>query len=62
MTDSTSIKEVALTTEELEHVVGGIIVIGGSPIFVNRFVSPLEKVSINPQPLPPRYLSLGFGH
>jgi hypothetical protein len=63
MTDSTSIKEVALTTEELEHVVGGIIIVGGLPILVNRFVSPLDKVSINPQPLPPRYLSLGiFGH
>jgi hypothetical protein len=63
MTDSTSIKDVALTTDELEHVVGGIIIIGGVPMLVNRFVSPLDKVSLNPQPLPPRVLSLGsFGH
>jgi len=62
MTDSTSIKDVVLSTEDLEHVVGGIIIVGGLPMLANRFVSPLDKVSLNPQPLPPRYLSLGFGH
>ena len=62
MTDSTSIKDVVLSTEDLEHVVGGIIIVGGLPMLVNRSVSLLDKVSLNPQPLPPRYLSLGFGH
>jgi hypothetical protein len=40
-----------MSSDELDRVVGGIIIIGGS--LRQQFVSPLERVAINPQPLPP---------
>ncbi len=36
--------------EELDQVNGGIIVVGGKQSITSRF----DKVSLNPQPLPPR--------
>ena len=53
-----------LDLNKLDDVVGGIIVVGG---YLNRFQlshtsSALDRVALNPQPLPPRILSLGLGH
>ena len=57
MTDLTTGKDEALTFDELDRVTGGIIIVGGSQ---RQFTSPLERVALNPQPLPPRIFS--FGH
>lgn len=57
MTDLTAGKNEALTFDELDRVSGGIIIVGGSQ---RQFTSPLERVALNPQPLPPRIFS--FGH
>ena len=51
MTDSNSVKNDALTFDELDRVSGGIIIVGG---LQQRFTSALERVALNPQPLPPR--------
>ena len=42
--------------EELDQVSGGIIIIGGKPsIIASRF----DKISLNPQPLPPKIFDVG---
>jgi hypothetical protein len=56
MTDLPSVKHEALTSDELDHVSGGIIIVGG---LQRQFTSALERVALNPQPLPPRIFSLG---
>jgi hypothetical protein len=50
-----------MTSEELDRVSGGIIIVGGS---VRAFAlahqsSALDRVALNPQPLPPKVF---FGH
>ena len=62
MIDLDFIKTEALNCDELDRVVGGIIIVGGVPQLVRQSTSVLDRVSINPQPLPPRILSIGFGH
>lgn len=57
MTDPAATKREALTSEQLDRVVGGIIIVGGAE---RRFTSALERVALNPQPLPPKVFS--FGH
>jgi hypothetical protein len=57
MTDLISVKDHALTSDELDHVCGGIIIVGG---LQRQFTSPLERVALNPQPLPPQNVS--FNH
>jgi hypothetical protein len=57
MTNSAPVKNQALTSEELDRVAGGIIIVGG---LQHRFTSVLERVALNPQPLPPKIFS--FGH
>jgi hypothetical protein len=57
MTDLPTVKHQALTSDELDHVSGGIIIVGG---LQRQFTSALERVALNPQPLPPRIFS--FGH
>jgi hypothetical protein len=52
----------AMTSDELDRVAGGIIIVSG---FQRQFelvqqTSALDRVAINPQPLPPRVFS--FGH
>jgi hypothetical protein len=59
MTDSASVKEKALSLHELDRVAGGIIIVGGLPQLSQRSISALDRVALNPQPLPPRIL---FGH
>lgn len=62
MTGFAPIKEAALTSDELDNVAGGIIIVGGIQQFValqQRFTSPLDRVAINPQPLPPKIM-FGF--
>jgi hypothetical protein len=61
MTDLTVNNE-AMTTTELDSVSGGIIIVSG---FQNRYqlvhqASLLDKVALNPQPLPPKIFS--FAH
>jgi hypothetical protein len=56
MTDLPSAKNAAMTADELDRVVGGIIIVGG---LQRQFTSALERVALNPQPLPPRYFSFG---
>jgi hypothetical protein len=56
MTNSAAVQREALTSDELDRVVGGIIIVSGAQ---HKFTSTLEKVALNPQPLPPRYLSFG---
>jgi hypothetical protein len=62
MTDSTAFKSEALTSDELDRVAGGIIIVGGLQRNYQLFhqSSVLDRVALNPQPLPPRVLS--FGH
>jgi hypothetical protein len=50
-----------LTTDELDRVVGGIIIVGCLPQLFHQ-ASALDRVALNPQPLPPRILSVDFGH
>jgi hypothetical protein len=57
MTDSAPVKSEALTFDELDRVAGGIIIVGG---LQRQFTSALERVALNPQPLPPKIFS--FGH
>jgi hypothetical protein len=62
MTHSASEQAKILSADELHHVAGGIIIVGGLPQLVQQhFTSPLDRVAINPQPLPPRILFQGFG-
>jgi hypothetical protein len=49
-------KNKALSPDELDRVAGGIIVIGGLPQLSARYTSVLDRVALNPQPLPPRVL------
>jgi hypothetical protein len=56
MTDFATDKREALTSDELDQVVGGIIIVGG---LQRQFTSALDRVAINPQPLPPRIFSYG---
>ncbi len=58
MTDFSSVKNEALTSDELDRVAGGIIIVGG---LAQRFTSAFERVALNPQPLPPNILSF-FRH
>jgi hypothetical protein len=59
MTDFAPAKDDALTTHELDRVAGGIIIVGG---IQRSFTSPLERVALNPQPIPPKELFGRFGH
>jgi hypothetical protein len=52
----TTVKDEALNADELDRISGGIIIVSG---LQNRFTSPLDRVALNPQPLPPRYFSFG---
>jgi hypothetical protein len=53
------VKDKALSFDELDRVAGGIIIVGGLPQLSQRFTSTLDRIALNPQPLPPRIL---FGH
>jgi hypothetical protein len=57
MTDLPSVKDQALTSDELDHVCGGIIIVGG---LQRQFISALERAALNPQPLPPRNFSFDY--
>jgi hypothetical protein len=59
MTGSAFVKDKALSSDELDQCVGGIIIVGGLPQLSNQFSSVLDRVALNPQPLPPRIFSLG---
>jgi hypothetical protein len=59
MTDATFVNDKALTSDDLDRVVGGIIIVGGLPQLF-RQASALDRVALNPQPLPPFTLSVGF--
>jgi hypothetical protein len=56
MTDLAIVKDEALNADELDRVVGGIIIVSG---LQHRITSPLDRVALNPQPLPPRDFSFG---
>jgi hypothetical protein len=62
MTETAAFKAEALSTDELDRVAGGIIIVGGLQRNFQLYhqSSVLDRVAINPQPLPPRILS--FGH
>ena len=62
MTDSATFKAEVLSTDELDRVAGGIIIVGGMQRNYQLYHqnSVLDRVALNPQPLPPRNLS--FGH
>ncbi|HEY2859454.1 MAG TPA: hypothetical protein VGJ21_13625 [Terracidiphilus sp.] len=62
MTNPAAFKGEALTSDELDRVAGGNIIVGG---FQRQYelvqqTSALDRVALNPQPLPPRIFS--FGH
>jgi hypothetical protein len=59
MTDFAPAKDEALTIDELDRVAGGIIIVGG---LQRLFTSALERVALNPQPLPPKIFFGRFGH
>jgi hypothetical protein len=54
-------KTVELNSEELDRVSGGIIIVSGYQhrFELSRRTSLLDRVALNPQPLPPKIL---FGH
>ena len=54
MTDFIPTKTEALTSDELDRVAGGIIIVSG---LQHRFTSAFERVALNPQPLPPKIFS-----
>ncbi len=61
MIDLATVTGEALTSDELDRVAGGIIIVSG---FQRQFElvhqsSVLERISINPQPLPPGGFSFG---
>jgi hypothetical protein len=56
MTDLATAKDEAMTSDELDRVAGGIIIVSG---FQQQIKSPLDWVALNPQPLPPRVFSFG---
>ena len=51
MTNFAPVKNEALTSDELDRVAGGIIIVSG---LQHRFTSALQRVALNPQPLPPK--------
>jgi hypothetical protein len=62
MSDLAACNGEAMTSDELDRVAGGINIVGG---FQRHFelvqqTSVLDRVALNPQPLPPMVLS--FGH
>jgi hypothetical protein len=57
MTDLSIVKGEAMTSDELDSVAGGITIVSG---LQHQFTSALERVALNPRPLPPRIFS--FGH
>jgi hypothetical protein len=59
MRESAFVTDKALSSDELDHVVGGIIIVSGLPQLSRQFSSPFDRIALNPQPLPPRILSLG---
>ena len=59
MTDQASVKDKALTFDELDRIAGGIIIIGG---LQRQFTSVLERIALNPQPLPPKVFSFSFDY
>ena len=61
MTDLAAFKGEAMTSDELDRVSGGLIIVGG---FQRQFelvqqTPALDRVALNPQPLPPRVFSFG---
>jgi hypothetical protein len=56
MTDLATVKDEAMTSDELDRVAGGIIIVSG---FQRQFTSALDRVALNPQPLPPGMFSFG---
>jgi len=62
MTHSAASQGTTLTCDELDRVTGGIIIVGGLPRNFQLFQqsSVLDRVALNPQPLPPKIVS--FGH
>ena len=56
MTDLATVKDEAMTSDELDRVAGGIIIVSG---FQRQFTPALDRVALNPQPLPPRVFSFG---
>ena len=58
MTDFSPAKNETLTSDELDRVAGGIIIVSG---LQRRFVSKFDRVALNPQPLPPKIFFGMFG-
>ena len=56
MTDLAPVKNEALTSDELDRVAGGIIIVGG---LQRQFTSRFDWVALNPQPLPPKVFMFG---
>jgi len=54
MSRSAPVKGEALTSDELDRVAGGIIIVSG---LQRHFTSAFERVALNPQPLPPKIFS-----
>ncbi|WP_152033426.1 hypothetical protein [Bradyrhizobium sp. DOA9] len=61
MTNTADFKVTELDSDELDRVVGGIIVVGGLQhrFAVSHQASALDRVALNPQPLPPKVFLLG---
>jgi hypothetical protein len=61
MTHSAAFRAQALTTDELDRVAGGIIIVSGlqRQFQLVHQTSAFDRVAINPQPLPPRIFSIG---
>ena len=56
MNERNSVQMMTVAEEALEQIEGGYRGLSHfhAPELVNRFVSPLDKYALNPQPLPPR--------
>jgi hypothetical protein len=53
MTRITETRPEALAADDLDRVAGGIIIIGGRNLAAIHASSLLDRVALNPQPLPP---------
>jgi hypothetical protein len=58
MTKLSSVEHLELTNDDLDQVTGGIILVSGwqQQILFGRPGSFLDRVALNPQPLPPKTL------
>ncbi|MBR1157030.1 hypothetical protein [Bradyrhizobium sp. JYMT SZCCT0428] len=59
MINSTDVKVTELTFDDLDRASGGIIIVSGHRFQLSHRSTVLDRVALNPQPLPPKMFSFG---